>query len=262
MPQKIQPSTNHSPCNSPTDSGVEPIIKSYQDDLEQKVRDRTLALEKSRQDVIHCLARAAEYRDNETGRHAIRVAGYAGIIARQLGMDDETVQRLEQAAKLHDVGKIAIPDSILLKPGKLTEEEFEIMQQRCSHGKKIFEQISTVEQSTLLSHTTVGASMISGCDAPVLDMASTIALTHHERWDGTGYPLGLAGEDIPIEGRITSVADVFDALSTKRPYKPAFPREKCLKFPPIDTCTHSPGDKACSAATAAGSLMTTADSSI
>lgn len=203
-------------------------IKGYQDDLEEKVRERTAELEKSRQDIIDCLARAAEYRDNETGQHVVRVGCYAGIIARELNMDTEFVRLLTQAAKLHDVGKIAIPDAILLKPGKLTPEEFAWMQDHCGYGRKIFERISNDEADRLMSHATLGASIISGCNSPVLDLASTIALTHHERWDGTGYPLGLAGQNIPIEGRITAVADVFDALSSKRPYKPPFPQEKCF----------------------------------
>ena len=203
------------------------MIKSYQDDLERKVRQRTLELEKSRQDIIHCLASAAEYRDNDTGRHVIRVGHYAAVIARELGMEENWCQMLEQAAKLHDVGKIAIPDSILLKPGKLTSEEFSVMQEHTGYGKKICEKLTVDERITLLAHTTVGAAIVEGCNAPLLDMVSTIALTYHERWDGKGYPLGLSGENIPIEGRITSVADVFDALSNKRPYKEAFPLDKC-----------------------------------
>ncbi len=206
------------------------FVKSYQDDLERKVRERTMDLERSRQEIIHCLARAGEYRDDDTGKHVIRVGRYVGIIARELGIDGEDLSLLEQAATLHDVGKIGIPDSILLKPGKLTPEEFEIMQKHCGYGKKIFETLPRDEYTRLLDHTTFGAAILAGCDSPVVKMARTIALTHHEKWDGSGYPLGLNGDKIPIEGRITAVADVFDALSSKRPYKPAFPLEKCFSI--------------------------------
>lgn len=206
------------------------LAKCYQEDLERKVRERTMDLERSRQEIIHCLARAAEYRDNETGRHVIRVGKYARIIGCELGIVGEELSLLEQAATLHDVGKIGIPDSILLKPGKLTPEEFEIMQKHCGYGKKIFETLSPDECTRLLNHTTLGAAILAGCDSPVVQLARTIALTHHEKWDGSGYPLGLNGEKIPIEGRITAVADVFDALSSKRPYKSAFPLEKCFSI--------------------------------
>jgi putative two-component system response regulator len=213
-------------------------VKHYQDELEERVRQRTADLEYSRLEVIHCLARAAEYRDNETGRHVIRVGCYSGIIARELGMSDEQVHIIEQAATLHDLGKIAIPDSILLKPGKLTPEETELMQKHGGFGKKICSRMSGDEFQHFTAHTTLGASIIKNCQSPILDMASTISLTHHEKWDGSGYPLGLAGEDIPLEGRITAVADVFDALSSKRPYKPAFPLTKCFSIMEDSRGTH------------------------
>ena len=210
-------------------------VKMYQDRLhqhsellEEAVKKRTAELEASRLDVIHCLARAAEFRDDDTGQHVVRVGKYARIIGQQMGFSDAQLDILEPAAQLHDVGKIGIADSILLKPGKLTEEEFEAMQKHCGYGKKIAEQITSQEARLVRSHTEIGARIMdSGC-SPILEMARRIALTHHEKWDGTGYPLGLAGEDIPLEGRITSVADVFDALSSKRPYKPAFPLNKCF----------------------------------
>ena len=204
------------------------LMKSYEDDLKAQVAQRTAELERSQQEIIHCLARAAEFRDNETGRHVIRVGNYAGIVAEELGLDSDTVSVLRQAATLHDVGKIGIPDAVLLKPGRLSPEEFEIMETHCGLGKKVFERVSPEEYLSLANHTSFGAKILEVCSSPIIKTARTIALTHHEKWDGSGYPLGLAGEHIPLEGRITAVADVFDALSSKRPYKPAFPLEKCL----------------------------------
>ena len=203
-------------------------LKNHQDNLEREVKRRTAQLEKSREEVIHCLAKAAEYRDNETGRHIVRVASYVVAIAQELGLDEETIGLLSQAAMLHDVGKIGIPDAILLKPGKLTPEEYGVIQNHCSMGKRICERMSSNEFSVYTSHASLGAAILEECTSEVMFMASRIALTHHEWWDGSGYPLGLAGESIPIEGRITAVADVFDALSSKRPYKKAFPLAKCL----------------------------------
>ena len=213
------------------------VVKAHHDhlrhhaaELERMVKERTAQLEASHQNVIHCLARAAEFRDDDTGRHVLRVGCYAAIIARQLGWDEGKVQMLQQAAQLHDVGKIGIPDSILTKPGKLTTEEFETIQKHCGFGKRIFESLTESEWSQWRTHAELGQKILGDCTSPVLEMAAQIALTHHERWDGTGYPIGLAGEDIPLVGRITAVADVFDALSTKRSYKPAFPLEKCFSI--------------------------------
>ncbi len=210
-------------------------VKAYQDrlyrhseELEEAVRRRTSELEASRLDVIHCLARAAEFRDDDTGQHVIRVGRYARVIAERLGFSQRELDIIEPAAQLHDVGKIGIADAILLKPGKLTPEEFEMMQKHCGFGKKIAEPVSDRDAVLLRNHTDIGARIMNTGSSPILEMARRIALTHHERWDGTGYPLGLAGEDIPLEGRITAVADVFDALSSKRPYKPAFPLQKCF----------------------------------
>lgn len=205
-------------------------LRNHAADLERLVQQRTAQLEVSRQNIIHCLARAAEFRDDDTGRHIVRVGRYAALIAAQLGWDPARVEMLELAAQLHDVGKIGVPDAILAKPGKLTPEEFELIQRHCGIGMQIFESLSEPERSSLRKHAELGDRLLSGCGSPVLDMAARIALTHHERWDGSGYPIGLAGGDIPIEGRITAVADVFDALSTKRCYKPAFPREKCFSI--------------------------------
>lgn len=203
-------------------------MRGYSEELEEAVKKRTLELETSRLEVIQCLARAAEFRDDDTGQHIVRVGRYARLIGEGLGLPKPVLDILEPAAQLHDVGKIGISDTILLKPGKLTSEEFELMQSHCGFGKKIVDLLPDSEARLLRAHTELGAKIMDVGGSPILAMAKRIALTHHERWDGSGYPLKLAGNDIPLEGRITAVADVFDALSSKRPYKPAFPLDQCL----------------------------------
>lgn len=198
--------------------------------LEAEVQRRTAALVRAENHIVNCLARAAEYRDNETGRHVIRVGKYSALIATELGCDAEFVKLIEDAAKLHDVGKIGIPDSILFKAGKLDADEFGLMKQHCAFGINMLQQISPEEFHNFRRHVQVGASILNFKDSPLLSMASQIAMTHHEKWDGTGYPFGLSGKQIPLEGRIVAVADVFDALSSERPYKPAFPLEKCYSI--------------------------------
>ncbi len=198
--------------------------------LEAMVRRRTEDLTRSRQQLILGLAKAAEHRDDDTGNHVLRVGRYAGMIAKQMGWPDARVQMLELAAQLHDVGKIGIPDSILFKPGKLDPQEWELMRKHCSFGVDIVEPVSMQDMNRLRSHARLGAEMLHVRSSPMMMMAARIAQTHHEKWDGSGYPIGLAGEDIPIEGRITAVADVFDALSSERPYKKAFPRQKCFEI--------------------------------
>lgn len=165
-------------------------------------------LRATRLQVIQRLGRAAEYKDNETGMHVMRMSHYAAVLAKAYGLSDVRVDNLLHAAPMHDIGKIGIPDSIMLKPGKLTEEEFEIMK----------------------THPQIGAEILGDDDSELIKLAKTVSLTHHEKWDGTGYPNGLAGESIPLEGRITALADVFDALTSKRPYKEAWTVETTLNY--------------------------------
>lgn len=166
-------------------------------ELEELVKERTREVEASRLDVIRRLGRAGEYRDNETGAHVIRVSKCCALIAKVIGKSEHFCQTILQASPMHDVGKIGIPDSILLKPGKLTEFESEIMKK----------------------HAQIGADILSGSNSYLMQMASIVALTHHEHWDGSGYPAGLSGKSIPLEGRICAIADVYDALTSVRSYK-------------------------------------------
>ncbi len=195
-------------------------IQNQNQVLEHRVRERTAELEeaqvkilehveeveRSQLEVLERLARAAEFRDDDTGQHTQRVALAAALLARQLGLDEKQASLIQRTAPLHDVGKISISDLILLKPGKLTAEEFE----------------------TIKTHAEVGGALLSGGRSELVQMAERIALTHHERWDGSGYPQGLQGEAIPIEGRILAIVDVFDALTHARPYKSAWPVEKAV----------------------------------
>ena len=214
--------------NALTAKSLRDELASYSARLEEQVKQRTVELEMARQEAMHCLARAAEYRDDDTGRHVIRVGLYAAIIARRLGFDPDQVDVLEQAAQLHDVGKIGIPDSVLLKPGKLEPEEFEVMKKHCAFGKRIIQPMSDDDWAADRNPEACSSSHARIASSPIMQLAALIAETHHEWWNGTGYPNGLKGDEIPIEGRITAVADVFDALCTNRPYKTAFPNTECF----------------------------------
>jgi putative two-component system response regulator len=210
-------------------------IKEYQDaikvhtlELERLVEDRTADLIASRHEIIWRLAKAAESRDEDTGNHVVRVACYARFIAEALEMSEDFVKLIFLSSPLHDIGKIGIPDNILLKPGKFDAAERDVMNTHTLLGGEILgrnlEMLMAINEWAPAS--LANTPML--CDNPILEMASEIALAHHEKWDGSGYPNGLRGDDIPIAARIVAVADVYDALCSKRPYKVPMPEDRAL----------------------------------
>ncbi|MFZ5425948.1 MAG: HD domain-containing phosphohydrolase [Thermodesulfobacteriota bacterium] len=195
-------------------------LKRYQSGLEDMVEQRTEALrmamdnlrqmqrsvEASQRETIYRLSAAAEYKDEDTARHIMRMSDYSALLAGLLGLSAQAVDLVRLSSPMHDVGKMGIPDAILLKPGKLTPGEWDVMKTHCAIGRDILKQ----------------------SDSELLQMGEIIAYSHHERFDGSGYPEGLAGQDIPLFGRICAISDVFDALTTPRPYKKAFSNEEAL----------------------------------
>ena len=210
-------------------------LKSYQDKLnnqnkilEQKVKERTIELENSRLDIVWRLGKVAEFRDEETGNHVIRVGCYCKIISESLGMGEDFVEMLFITSPLHDIGKVGIPDEILLKHGSLNHEQWETMKQHCEIGSEIFNQDYGGMKSLLAWGENHAHKRDKIENNPLYKMAATITMTHHEKWDGTGYPKGLAGNDIPLESRIVAISDVYDALCSARPYKQAYSESKAL----------------------------------
>lgn len=191
-------------------------VREHNRILELRVRERTAELYSTRLEIVHRLGRAAEFRDNETGMHIIRMSKTSALIGRGMGLDDEQCELLLNASPMHDIGKIGIPDQVLLKPGELNPDEWKIMKR----------------------HTNIGADILGGHESELLEMARVIALTHHEKWNGSGYPQGLAGEAIPLPGRIVALADVFDALTSVRPYKKAWDVDEAVGFIESNSGTH------------------------
>ena len=221
-------------------------MKDYQDDLRtrnellaEKIQQQDVDLAQTRMSIVCRLGMAAEFRDEDTGNHVVRVGCYSRAVAAALGMPRSFLEMLLLAAPLHDIGKIGVPDSVLLKPGPLSDEEWVIMQRHCEIGERILHEESKAVVPSFDWYARESRALKEALDSrdPMLEMAASVALTHHEKWDGSGYPQGLAGEAIPLESRIVAIADVYDALTSNRPYRAARPEEEALTI--IETTTGS-----------------------
>jgi putative two-component system response regulator len=220
-------------------------IKAYQDrlanyaqELEHRIEQRTAELAVSRLEVIQCLARAAECRTDLARQHSTRVSAYSGAIARGMGMDEQSAESIELAALLHDVGKIGFPDSVLKHADRFTLDELDLLKKHGVAGLETASRISPEEATTIKSHTLAGSRIMAVGKSRVLELAAIVAMSHHEKWDGSGYPLGLRGANIPLEGRIVAVADTFDLLTTKLYNRSPFSEKECFAIMADGSGTH------------------------
>lgn len=204
--------------------------RNYQQNLQQMVEKRTIELEETKRQLLYSLGTAAEYRDNETGRHVIRVGKICGIIGRALGMGNDEIKTFQESSPLHDIGKIGISDDILLKPSRLSDQEWQTMKRHCEIGCNILRHYSSSEMRDQELYSHVISMANSGRELSLLEMAMVIALCHHEQWDGSGYPLKLAGKEIPLTARVVACVDVYDALGSERPYKKPMAEEQCQEI--------------------------------
>lgn len=204
--------------------------RDYQQNLEKKVEQRTVELEEIKRQLLYSLGKSAEYRDNETGRHVIRVGKICSLLAKAMGLNASLAKTFSEAAPLHDIGKIGISDTILLKPGKLSAEEWHIMKKHCEIGCDILRPYSSAREHEEVDFAEIISMADDIGELTLLEMAMVIALCHHERWDGQGYPCNLSGTNIPLIARIVAVVDVYDALGSERPYKKPLPEEVCQKI--------------------------------
>lgn len=201
--------------------------RDYQLNLEHKVEQRTRELEEIKKQLLYSLGKSAEYRDNETGRHVIRVGKISGLLGAAMGMEQALAKTFAEAAPLHDIGKIGISDTILLKPGRLSTEEWETMKNHCEIGCDILRPYTYARDQKIFEPEEI-IQLADDLDSlTILEMAMVIAFSHHEKWNGEGYPCNLSGEQIPLISRIVAVVDVYDALGSERPYKKRMPEEMC-----------------------------------